>query len=117
MVDEELAVGDTGFHKRCLDKMAEAVADGRTVVFISHNLAAVTELCRQGLLLEKGRVAAAGSAAEVVVQYLAMGRMEEGRAVIDSAETDGSDVRFVGVSVDRQARSPRRRSTATRVSR
>ncbi len=106
VVDEVLAVGDTGFHKRCLDKMAEAVADGRTVVFISHNLAAVTELCRQGLLLEKGRVAAAGSAAEVVVQYLAMGRMEEGRAVIDSAETDGSDVRFVGVSVGPPGKEP-----------
>src|SRR5205807_7076920 len=64
IVDEVLAVGDTGFHKQCLDKMRQAVSDGRTVIFISHNLAAVTQLCSQGLLLQKGRAVGAGTAAE-----------------------------------------------------
>lgn len=100
LVDEVLAVGDTGFHKQCLEKMAEAVAEGRTVIFISHNLAAVTQLCSRGLLLQKGRIAAHGTASEVVAEYLAAGRVAEGRSVIAPRNwgADGS-LRFRSVSV------------------
>jgi lipopolysaccharide transport system ATP-binding protein len=107
IVDEVLAVGDTGFHKQCLDKMAQAVADGRTVIFISHNLAAVTQLCTQGLLLDKGRVAGAGTAAEVVSQYLATGRVAEGRSTIQAA-SDGkpAELQFTSVSVAPVGKEP-----------
>jgi lipopolysaccharide transport system ATP-binding protein len=99
IVDEVLAVGDTGFHKQCLDKMAEAVAAGRAVIFISHNLAAITQLCRQGLLLRKGRIIAQGTASEVVAQYLAAGRVSEGRSVVDNAGNDDAPLRFSAVAV------------------
>lgn len=70
IVDEVLAVGDAEFQKKCLGKMESvATKEGRTVLFVSHNMGAVTQLCGRGLLLEQGRVKAAGSASEVVQLY------------------------------------------------
>jgi lipopolysaccharide transport system ATP-binding protein len=106
IVDEVLAVGDTGFHKQCLDKMAEAVTEGRTVIFISHNLAAVTQLCSQGLLLDRGQVAGWGTATEVVAQYLATGRVAEGRSAISQAPDERSNLRFISVSVAPTGKEP-----------
>jgi lipopolysaccharide transport system ATP-binding protein len=107
VVDEVLAVGDSGFHKQCLDKMTQAVDDGRTVIFISHNLAAVTHLCCRGLLLDHGRVAGYGSASEVVAQYLSTGKVAEGRSTIraDEGKLD-SDLRFTSVSVSPPGKEP-----------
>jgi lipopolysaccharide transport system ATP-binding protein len=98
IVDEVLAVGDSGFHRQCLDKMTEAVKAGRTVLFISHNLAAVTQLCTQGLLLQKGRVIGQGTATQVVSQYLSSGRVAEGKSVIQTGSGDGR-LEFATVSV------------------
>ena len=56
IVDEVLAVGDAAFQKKCLGKMAEVAAMGRTILFVSHNLGLVRSMCRRGILLEKGRV-------------------------------------------------------------
>ncbi len=105
VVDEVLAVGDSGFHKRCLDKMQQAVDDGRCVLFISHNLAAVTHLCRQGLLLEAGRVIGCGTATEVVAQYLSAGRVAEGRRSIPRDQTSRG-LRFVTVTVSPTGKEP-----------
>ena len=69
-VDEVLAVGDAGFQKRCLAKMEEAGSAGRTVVFVSHDMAAITRLCRRAVLLDHGQVVADGPATEVVHRYL-----------------------------------------------
>lgn len=69
LIDEVLAVGDAPFQRRCVDKMGELVRDGRTVLFVSHNMAAVSTLCDSGLVLENGRVAALGSIAEAVEEY------------------------------------------------
>ena len=107
VVDEVLAVGDSGFHKQCLDKMTQAVSEGRTVIFISHNLAAVTQLCRYGLLLDHGRAVGYGSASEVVAQYLATGRAAEGRAVIPhTALAADTELRFISVSVSPPGKEP-----------
>ncbi len=57
LVDEVLAVGDAGFQKKCLGKMSEAGASGKTILFVSHNMGALSSLCRKGLLLERGRTA------------------------------------------------------------
>jgi lipopolysaccharide transport system ATP-binding protein len=72
VVDEVLAVGDTEFQKKCLGKM-QAVArdDGRTVLFVSHNLAIVRHLCPKALLLKQGRIACLGPTTEVLERYLA----------------------------------------------
>jgi lipopolysaccharide transport system ATP-binding protein len=70
LVDEVLAVGDAQFQRKCLGKMDEVATAGRTVLFVSHNLAAVENLCNRVLLIEKGRVAMTGDAYTVVNQFL-----------------------------------------------
>jgi lipopolysaccharide transport system ATP-binding protein len=71
IVDEVLAVGDTAFQKKCLGKMqAVAQGQGRTVLFVSHNLQAIEHLCARTLHLENGRVMALGNTATVVAEYL-----------------------------------------------
>jgi lipopolysaccharide transport system ATP-binding protein len=69
IVDEVLAVGDAGFQKKCLGKVSDAGREGRTVVFVSHNLLAVRGLCRRVLRLEAGRVADDGAAGAVIARY------------------------------------------------
>jgi lipopolysaccharide transport system ATP-binding protein len=71
IVDEVLAVGDATFQKRCLGKMREVAAGcGRTVLFVSHNSAALLDICRTGLWLDGGRVASTGAIREVISRYL-----------------------------------------------
>jgi len=71
MVDEVLAVGDAAFQKKCLGKMQEANRQGRTVLFVSHDMPSVKALCTRGVLLDRGRIALHGSASWVAEQYLA----------------------------------------------
>jgi lipopolysaccharide transport system ATP-binding protein len=71
LVDEVLAVGDADFQKKCLGKMDDVAQAGRTILFVSHNMAAVQRLCGRGVLLDRGMVAAAGPIGEVVRRYLA----------------------------------------------
>ncbi len=70
IMDEVLAVGDAAFQQKCLDKMREIRRRGHTIFFVSHNLPAVTRLCKRAILLERGRVVADGPAQEVVNSYL-----------------------------------------------
>ncbi len=78
VVDEVLAVGDAQFQKKCLGKMESVVREGRTVLFVSHNMAAVKSLCQRALLLDRGKVVADGGVDVVVDRYLAAG--DEGSA-------------------------------------
>jgi lipopolysaccharide transport system ATP-binding protein len=70
LVDEVLAVGDAEFQARCLGRMEDFGATGRTVLFVSHNMRAVAQLCDRVLLMEHGSVVRDGPAAEVVAHYL-----------------------------------------------
>jgi lipopolysaccharide transport system ATP-binding protein len=70
VVDEVLAVGDLSFQQKCLGKVGEIVRDGRTVIFVSHNMGPVLELCTRGLLLDRGRAVMAGPIEGVVRAYL-----------------------------------------------
>lgn len=70
VVDEALAVGDAGFQARCVERMTRLVTEGRTLLFVSHNLPAVESLCPRGVFLCDGRVAAQGSIREVLREYL-----------------------------------------------
>jgi lipopolysaccharide transport system ATP-binding protein len=72
LVDEALAVGDMGFRHRCVERMGQLVREGRTLVFISHDMSAVEALCQRALLLERGNVIAEGAARDVVKRYLTM---------------------------------------------
>ena len=71
IVDEVLAVGDAEFQKRCLGRMGESVAQGRTVLLVSHNMQAVRRLCTTGMLLEHGRLVAEGDIDSVTQKFLA----------------------------------------------
>jgi lipopolysaccharide transport system ATP-binding protein len=69
IADEVLAVGDIAFQRKCLRKMSEVSRQGRTVLFVSHNMAAVDELCRRGLVLDSGRLVFEGSAKDAIRYY------------------------------------------------
>src|SRR5256884_476759 len=69
LVDEVLAVGDAAFQKKCLGKMGDVAKEGRTVLFVSHNMAAVRSLCSRAFLLSDGRILSSGAANEVVSAY------------------------------------------------
>jgi lipopolysaccharide transport system ATP-binding protein len=70
LVDEVLAVGDASFQKKCLGKMGEVARQGRTILFVSHNIAAVESLCKTGVLLERGRLVSCGPVASVLARYM-----------------------------------------------
>ena len=70
IVDEVLAVGDIAFQKKCLGKMQSAASGGRTVLFVSHNMGAVENLCQRGIVLVDGTIGFAGSTKEVTDYYL-----------------------------------------------
>jgi len=70
LVDEVLAVGDAEFQRRCLGRMEDLSQSGRTIVFVSHQMQAVAQLCDRAVLLEKGSVTLDGSSADVVAHYL-----------------------------------------------
>ncbi len=70
IVDEVLAVGDAAFQRKCLGKMSDVASEGRTVLFVSHNMAAVRNLCGQVVWLDGGKVLKTGPSASVVDEYL-----------------------------------------------
>ncbi|MBY5445279.1 ABC transporter ATP-binding protein [Rhizobium leguminosarum] len=70
LVDEVLAVGDVNFQNKCMGRMREVTKAGRTIMFVSHNMTAVSSLCPRSILLSDGRVAAVGSTSDVIRAYL-----------------------------------------------
>ncbi len=103
VVDEVLAVGDMAFQKKCLGKMSDVAKEGRTVLFVSHNMAAVARLCKRGILLEKGRVTCIGPVEDVISKYqtaAAQGTAEGTK--IFAARTGTGLIRFKEVAVFNQ---------------
>lgn len=84
IVDEVLAVGDVAFQNKCLGKMQDVTQSGRTVIFVSHNMAAVQNLCTRGILLRNGTVAEAGEIDTVVREYLRAQTPEVDRAPVQA---------------------------------
>ena len=76
MMDEVLAVGDAAFQQKCLDKMSEIRRQGRTILFVSHDMSAVSRLCQRVVLLESGQIVADGAPADVVNRYLSASRKD-----------------------------------------
>jgi lipopolysaccharide transport system ATP-binding protein len=78
IVDEVLAVGDAQFQKKCLGKMEDVSNnEGRTVLFVSHNMAAINSICNTGIYLKKGKIEKTGSINQVIVQYLNVAKVIE----------------------------------------
>jgi lipopolysaccharide transport system ATP-binding protein len=80
LVDEVLSVGDIEFQRRCLGRMNEVARSGRTVVFVSHNLGSIEDLCTRAILMRGGQVAKSGPTREVIAHYLSQ-RTGDGSAV------------------------------------
>ena len=102
IVDEVLAVGDAAFQRKCLNRMEAASAEGRTVLFVSHNLQAVRTLCHRAVVLEEGKVAFDGDSTTAIEHYLAL--VEPSRDGSDLTEAPrrgeaGGDVSIVGAEL------------------
>jgi lipopolysaccharide transport system ATP-binding protein len=98
VIDEVLSVGDTDFQKKCLGKMDEVSREeGRTVLFVSHNLAAIAEMSGRALLLEAGSVAVDGSISEAISTYLSKG--SQGAVYIRPATRVGNSPQIARVEV------------------
>ena len=101
VVDEVLAVGDVAFQRKCLGKMQDVAGEGRTVLFVSHNMGAITRLCRRGIWLERGGVVQTDTAEAVVAAYLAAGSEAGGERVWpdDDSAPGGKKVRLRAVRI------------------
>jgi lipopolysaccharide transport system ATP-binding protein len=102
IVDEVLAVGDVEFQNKCLNKMSEVSQDGRTVLFVSHNLDAIRRVCSQSMYIQLGGLAFHGDTREAIDQYLHTGRTLHGQASLDDhAERWGSgEIRVTDVEIE-----------------
>ncbi|MBX2895597.1 MAG: ABC transporter ATP-binding protein [Cyclobacteriaceae bacterium] len=105
VIDEVLAVGDAEFQKKCIGKMEDVSRSGRTILFVSHNMAAVQSLCTTCLLLQRGELKAMGPSADVVTQYLTSLDSQtldaSGYVAIHSAESE-KPIRAIEVLCDNQ---------------
>lgn len=98
LVDEVLAVGDAAFQKKCLGKMGEVARKGRTVLFVSHNLAAIQALCTRACLMVTGKMETQGSANEVVERYLRTIEQSSAFSLADRQDRQGTG-RFRYISI------------------
>jgi len=102
IIDEVLSVGDVAFQQKCLDRMEGVSREGRTVVFISHNLASVRNLCDRGMLLSRGRSRAVGPVSEVIEEYIGEVERDLPRSLRERENRDGSgELRFVDARLER----------------
>lgn len=85
IVDEVLAVGDVSFQRKCLGKMSEVAQLGRTILFVTHNMGAITHLCKRAIWLEKGHVRTVGEVNSVVAEYLGSCMSDCGEVTFDES--------------------------------
>jgi lipopolysaccharide transport system ATP-binding protein len=95
LVDEVLAVGDVAFQKKCLGKMGEVAKGGRTVLFVSHNMGAIEELCNRAFLLDEGRAILSGETHKVISFYLAKNYKQNVNPLSNSKRTGNGKIRVV----------------------
>jgi lipopolysaccharide transport system ATP-binding protein len=96
LVDEVLAVGDAQFQKKCFAKMQEIGTQGRTILFVSHNMSAVRSICEQALIIEKGSVVAQGEIDETIDRYLS--EITASQALAETVETSTFSVTSVEIA-------------------
>lgn len=91
IVDEVLAVGDAEFQKKCLGKMGDvSKGEGRTVLFVSHNMSAIDALCNKTMMLENGQVLAQGKTKDIISMYFKSNKLEEG--LFEVGRLDSSEI-------------------------
>lgn len=101
IVDEVLAVGDAEFQKKCLGKMSDVTQQGRTVLFVSHNMGAITNLCNSTILLNRGFVETSGRTVDVINHYLSEGVKSSGEEIITplTMGTHTNDLLFSAIRI------------------
>jgi len=87
IVDEVLAVGDAGFQKKCMGKMESVANEGRTILFVSHNMGAISELCTRAALMHQGKLVAAGDVPSIIDRYARL-TLNEQDASVSIRESD-----------------------------
>ncbi len=96
VVDEVLAVGDAEFQKKCLGKMGEVAKGGRTILFISHNMGAITTLCNRAVFLQQGFLLDDGETNQVVSRYLTSTKIDASIPLVHRTDRTGTgEVRFI----------------------
>ena len=100
LVDEVLAVGDIEFQKKCVGKMKDVSRSGRTVLFVSHNMASIKALCSEAMILENGEMNFSGNVIEAVNNYIASnlaisGSLQKANKVISSKEVNFVEARLL----------------------
>jgi lipopolysaccharide transport system ATP-binding protein len=92
IVDEVLAVGDAEFQKKCLGKMGEvSKSEGRTVLFVSHNMAAVANLCNYSVFLKNGTLESHGPTSKIIEEYISHGKQNTGELFKDQIQYTRED--------------------------
>lgn len=104
LIDEVLAVGDAAFQKRCLGKMEEVAGGGRTVLFVSHQMGAIRELCPRSLLLREGRLIYDGPSEEAIRRHLAAAADQPRRFTLP--DEGPGPVRFLAAAAESPTRGP-----------
>jgi energy-coupling factor transporter ATP-binding protein EcfA2 len=97
IIDEVLAVGDYEFQKKCLGKMEEVANQGRTVLFVSHNLEAVSNLCSRAILLSNGHLFTSGLVKPVIDSYLGLGNNSQSNSYKDNKSLEGSFIKEIQI--------------------
>ncbi|HEY5728548.1 MAG TPA: ABC transporter ATP-binding protein [Anaerolineales bacterium] len=105
VVDEVLAVGDADFQKKCLGKMNDVAQQGRTVLFVSHNMSAILRLTQEAIVLNKGQLIKRAPTAEAVDFYLSSGQSESGQRVWEADDIPAASQPFRPVAVRIKDRS------------
>lgn len=90
IIDEVLAVGDAEFQKKCLGKMNELASSGRTVIFVSHNIPAVQNLCDRVIVMDKGKIVATGKTIPMIKKYLGLNQVGAGKIVLSDPHLNRS---------------------------
>jgi lipopolysaccharide transport system ATP-binding protein len=99
VVDEVLAVGDAEFQRKCLGKMSDVASEGRTVLFVSHNMSAILRLTQEAIVLEKGKLALRAPSSQAVDYYLSSGFAQTGERVWHAEEIPADATPFCPLSM------------------
>ena len=99
VVDEVLAVGDAEFQKKCLGKMGDVAQQGRTVLFVSHNMSAILRLTQEAIVLNKGQLIMRGPTQEAVDYYLSSGQSQAGERVWSAEDVPAVAMPFMPISL------------------
>ncbi len=100
IVDEVLAVGDANFQRKCMGKMRDVADAGRTILFVSHNMASIQTLCDRAIVLQQGRMVGEGEPEQAIKQYLAANAGEAGKSLSERQDRTGRGrSRFVSATV------------------